>query len=165
MLEFRNKILFVGYGAVAQCALPILAKHLKMPLQRISVMDFEDRRDVLAPWLKRGVKFVHKRVTRGNMGALLGKYLEAGDVLIDLAWNIDCCEILQWCHDRGVLYINIVGPVRECQGRNAAENDVVLASHEHPPHDFKMGQTRPDGSARTRREPRSHLALHQAGFD
>ena len=30
----------------------------------------------------------------------------AGDVLIDLAWNIDACEILQWCHDRGVLYIN-----------------------------------------------------------
>ena len=40
------------------------------------------------------------------MGALLGKYLGAGDLLIDLAWNIDCCEILQWCHDRGVLYIN-----------------------------------------------------------
>ena len=106
MLEFRNKILFVGYGAVAQCALPILAKHLKLPLQHITVMDFEDRRDVLAPWLKRGVKFVHKRVTRENMGVLLGKYLAAGDVLIDLAWNIDCCEILQWCHDRGVLYVN-----------------------------------------------------------
>ena len=24
-----------------------------------------------------------------------------GDLLIDLAWNIDCCEILQWCHDHG----------------------------------------------------------------
>ena len=40
------------------------------------------------------------------MGTLLGKYLEAGDLLIDLAWNIDCCEILQWCHNRGVLYVN-----------------------------------------------------------
>jgi homospermidine synthase len=27
-------------------------------------------------------------------------------VLIDLAWNIDCCELLQWCHDHGVLYLN-----------------------------------------------------------
>ena len=27
-------------------------------------------------------------------------------MLVDLAWNVDCCEILQWCHDRGVLYIN-----------------------------------------------------------
>jgi homospermidine synthase len=106
MLSYKNKILFVGYGAVAQCALPILVKHIKLPARRITVMDFEDRRGVLAPWLKRGVRFVRRRVTRENMGALLGKYLAPGDLLIDLAWNIDCCEILQWCHDQGVLYVN-----------------------------------------------------------
>jgi len=106
MLPFNQKILFVGYGAVAQCALPILVKHIKLPARHITVMDFEDRRSALAPWLKRGVRFVRRRVTRDNMGALLGKYLGPGDLLIDLAWNIDCCEILQWCHDRGVLYVN-----------------------------------------------------------
>ena len=106
MLEYRNKVVFVGYGAVAQCTLPVLVKHIKVPARDITVMDFEDRRAVLAPWLKRGVQFVQKQVTRANLGALLGKYLGTGDLLIDLAWNIDCCEILQWCHDRGVLYIN-----------------------------------------------------------
>ncbi len=103
MLEYRNRILIVGYGAVAQCALPILVKHVKVPARDITVMDFEDRRAAMAPWVKRGVNFVRQRVTRTNMNALLGKYLEPGDLLIDLAWNIDCCEILQWCHDRGVL--------------------------------------------------------------
>ena len=106
MLEYKNKILFVGYGAVARCTLPILVKHIKVPARDITVMDFEDRRAVLAPWVKRGVKFVRQRVTRDNMDALLGKHLGAGDLLIDLAWNIDCCEVLQWCHDHGVLYIN-----------------------------------------------------------
>ncbi|OHE80176.1 MAG: homospermidine synthase [Verrucomicrobia bacterium GWF2_62_7] len=106
MIEFNKKVLFVGYGAVAQCALPILVKQIKMPAKNITVMDFEDRREALRPWTARGVKFARKRVTRDNMGALLGKYLSAGDLLIDLAWNIDCCEILQWCHDNGVLYIN-----------------------------------------------------------
>lgn len=106
MIEFGKKILFVGYGAVAQCALPILAKHLKVPMKNITVIDFEDRREILRPWTNRGVKFVHKRVTRENMGSLLGRYVGEGDLLIDLAWNIDCCEILQWCHDRGVLYVN-----------------------------------------------------------
>src|SRR5208337_3574247 len=99
MLEFNQKILFVGYGAVAQCALPILVKHIKTPAKNITVMDFEGRREILGPWLKRGVKFVQKRVTLENMDTLLGKHLGAGDLLIDLAWNIDCCEILQWCHD------------------------------------------------------------------
>jgi len=106
MIDFNKKILFVGYGAVAQCALPILVKHIKGPCRNITVMDFEDRRAILKPWTLRGVNFVQKRVARDNMGALLGKYLSAGDILIDLAWNIDACEILQWCHDNGVLYIN-----------------------------------------------------------
>ncbi len=93
MIEFGKRILFVGYGAVAQCTLPILAKHLKVPQKNITVMDFEDRRAALGPWIKRGVRFVRKRVTRENMGAVLGKYLGPGDVLVDLAWNIDACEI------------------------------------------------------------------------
>jgi len=106
MIEFGKRILFVGYGAVAQCTLPILLKHLKVPAKNITVVDFEDRRKVLGPSLKRGVRFVRKRVTRDNLGAVLGKYLGPGDVLVDLAWNIDACEILQWCHDHGVLYVN-----------------------------------------------------------
>ena len=105
-VEFNKKILMVGYGAVAQCALPILAKLIKAPLQNVTVIDFEDRRDQLKAWTKQGVKFVRDRVTPENLGSLLGKYLDTGDLLIDLAWNIDCCEILQWCHDHGVLYVN-----------------------------------------------------------
>src|ERR1039457_4734729 len=98
MLEFRNKVLFVGYGAVAQCTLPILIKHIKVAARDITGMDFEDRRAALAPWLKRGVNFARKRVTRENMDTLLGKHLAAGDLLVALACNSDCCEILQWCH-------------------------------------------------------------------
>ena len=91
---------------MAQCTLPILTKHLKVPLSNITVMDFEDKAKDLKPWTDRGIKFVRDRVTPENMGALVGKFVSAGDMIIDLAWNIDCCEILQWCHDRGVLYVN-----------------------------------------------------------
>jgi len=106
MINFGKRILFVGYGAVAQCTLPILFKHLRVPPKNVTVLDFEDRRELLGPWLKRGVKFVQKRVTRANLATLLGKHVGEGDLLVDLAWNIDACEILQWCHDRGVLYVN-----------------------------------------------------------
>ena len=106
MAKFTGKVLMVGYGAVAQCALPILVKRAKIPCKSITVMDFENKRAELKPWIAQGVRWVRDRVTQENMGALLGKYLKAGDLLIDLAWNIDCCEILQWCHDAGVLYIN-----------------------------------------------------------
>ncbi len=106
MIEFKNKILFVGYGAVAECTLPILFKHMKVPAKNVTVMDFENRAEKLKPWTKKGVRFVRDRVTEDNMGKLLAKHVGAGDLLIDLAWNIDALEILQWCRDHGVMYIN-----------------------------------------------------------
>ena len=106
MIAFKNKILFVGYGAVAECTLPILFKHIKVPAKNVTVMDFENRAEKLKPWTSKGVRFVRDRVTEANMGRLLAKHLGAGDLLIDLAWNIDALEILQWCRDHGVLYIN-----------------------------------------------------------
>lgn len=106
MLPFQNKILFVGYGAVAECTLPILFKHLKVPAKNVTVMDFVDKKAKLAKWIKKGVRFVSDRVTEENMTTLLAKHVGPGDILIDLAWNIDACEILQWCHDNGVRYIN-----------------------------------------------------------
>ena len=106
MTRFENKSLFVGYGAVAECALPILLRHLEVKPERITVMDFEDRSAKLKEFTAKGVHWVRDRITEKNMGALLGKYVGAGDIIIDLAWNIDACEILDWCHKRGVMYVN-----------------------------------------------------------
>ncbi len=106
MLEFPKRVLFLGYGAVAQCALPIFIKHVRVPPANISVMDFEDRGEILKPWIAQGVRFVKQQITPDNLAVELGKYVSSGDLIIDLAWNIECCEILQWCHDHGVLYVN-----------------------------------------------------------
>ncbi|MHB0997024.1 MAG: saccharopine dehydrogenase NADP-binding domain-containing protein, partial [Elusimicrobiales bacterium] len=130
MKKFDNKILFVGYGSVAQCALPMLLKLVKVPAKNITVMDFEDKRGALKPMLAKGVKYVRAQVTKKNMGQLLGKYLKAGDMLIDLAWNIDACEILQWCHDRGVLYINtsteLWDPYKDAEKKHPTERTLYV---------------------------------------
>jgi homospermidine synthase len=106
MIPFDHKVLFMGFGAVARCALPIFAKHIRVPMKNITAIDFEDRSEVLKPWTAQGVRFVHNRVIPKDLGSQLGQYLSRGDLLVDLAWNIDCCELLQWCHDHGVLYVN-----------------------------------------------------------
>lgn len=106
MVQFGKRVLFIGFGSVAQCTLPILVKHLQVPLANITVMDFEDKSQLLKPWTDQGVKYVRNKITPENLGSVLNQYVGPGDLLIDLAWNIDACEILQWCHDRGVLYLN-----------------------------------------------------------
>jgi len=106
MLRFPNKVLLVGFGAVARCTLPILVKHLSIDPKNVAIVDFEPNELALKPWIEQGMTFVQDRVTPENLGSLLGPYVSPGGLLIDLAWNIDCCEIVQWCHDRGVLYVN-----------------------------------------------------------
>lgn len=125
MLEFRNRILFVGFGAVARCTLPILLKHICVNPKLITIVDFEPNEAALRPWLEQGVTFVRDRVTSDNLGTLLGQHVSTGDLLIDLAWNIDCCEIVQWCHDQGVLYINtsveLWDPYSEVDGKHPTQ--------------------------------------------
>jgi len=106
MQTFSNRILFVGFGFVARCTLPILVKHINVKPSQITIMEFEPDHAALKPWIEQGMRFVQKKVTPENLNTLLGEHLSAGDLLIDLAWNIDCGEIVQWCHDHGVLYLN-----------------------------------------------------------
>jgi homospermidine synthase len=106
MATFANRVVLVGFGAVARCTLPILTQHLKIDPKRITTIEFEPNEAALKPWIDQGMTFVKDRVTPQSLGTLLGQHLSDGDLLIDLAWNIDCCEIVQWCHERGVLYVN-----------------------------------------------------------
>lgn len=105
-LSFSGRVLFLGFGAVARCTLPVLLKHLSLPLERVTILDFSRNEEALSPWLSQGVQFVEGRITPDNLGSVLGAHLSPGDLLIDLAWNIDCCEIVGWCHSHGVLYVN-----------------------------------------------------------
>lgn len=106
MLTFNQNVLIIGYGAVSQCTLPLLFKHIAIPYQNVTIIDIEDKRGALAPWLARGVKFFQRKVTRESLAPILSEYLSRGGLLIDLAWNIDCGEIITWCHNHGVLYVN-----------------------------------------------------------
>jgi homospermidine synthase len=119
-MTYSHRILFVGFGAVGRCTLPVLLRHIDVDPARITIMDFEPNEAALKPWIERGVTFVKDRVTPDNLGALLGRHLSTGDLLIDLAWNIDCVEIVQWCHDHGVMYLNTSVELWDPYGLGAA---------------------------------------------
>jgi homospermidine synthase len=105
-VEFKNKVLIIGYGAVAKCTLPILLRHVNIPLENITIIDFKEKAQDLKAFTARGLRFFKRKVTHENLDQILSDYLSAGGLLIDLAWNIDCCELVQWCHDHNVLYVN-----------------------------------------------------------
>lgn len=105
-VKFNGKLLVIGCGGVSQCAIPLILRHVDMPADRITIMDFADNRSRIQEALRRGVRYVFDRVTKENYKTLLARYVGSGDMIIDLAWNIDCWAILDWCREAKILYVN-----------------------------------------------------------
>lgn len=105
-IRFEGKILVIGCGYVSRCTLPLLLKHIDVNPGQVTVIDFVDCRKHIADSLAAGVHFDIVRITPENLHSELNRYVDSGDLIVDLAWNIDCCSILQWCHDHNVRYVN-----------------------------------------------------------
>jgi len=105
-IALGGRILMLGCGSVAQCTLPLILRHIEMDFTRITVMDMLDNRRTIQRALDAGVMYVQHTITPDNVATTLTQYVGAGDILIDVAYNIDCVELVQWCHDHDVMYIN-----------------------------------------------------------
>lgn len=101
-----GRVLVLGCGSVAQCTVPLLISELGIEPGRVTVVDFVDNRARIAGSIAKGVRYEQDRVTPDNLDTFLGGRVGQGDLLLDLAWNIDCPTIVNWCRDHGVRYLN-----------------------------------------------------------
>lgn len=122
---FHNRILVLGAGSVAQCAIPLLLEHL-VEAKQMTIVDQRDNRSRVQSAIDMGATYFQDQLTRENLDEFLSKYLSEGDFLLDLAWNIDANEMIEWAHDHGVIYVNTSleewepysgGPERSVQSR------------------------------------------------
>jgi len=123
--SFHNRILVLGAGSVAQCAIPLLLEHL-VEAKQMTIVDQRDNRSRVQEAIDQGATYFQDQLTRENLDEFLSRYLSAGDFLLDLAWNIDANEMIQWAHDHDVIYVNTSleewepysgGPERSVQSR------------------------------------------------
>lgn len=101
-----GRVLFLGCGSVTQAALPLLIRDVKVDPSAITIIDFVDNRHRVADALAAGVTYKTLQITPDNLDEVLSAHVSAGDMLLDLAWNIDAPTIIGWCHDHGVRYLN-----------------------------------------------------------
>jgi homospermidine synthase len=101
-----SRILFLGCGSVTQAVLPLLLRDVKVPASSITILDFVDNRHRIANELQAGVTYKEIKITPENLSDVLAAHVGSGDMLIDLAWNIDATTILTWCHNNNVRYLN-----------------------------------------------------------
>ena len=91
---------------MAQCTVPLLVRDLGFKPEQLRILDFVDNRHRVADLIAKGVVYEQERITPENLDAILSSRVGSGDMLLDLAWNIDCNVILQWCRDHNVRYLN-----------------------------------------------------------
>jgi homospermidine synthase len=103
---FDGRILMLGCGSVGQCTLPLVRRHVDMPAERITVMDFEDVRAKIGESLQAGVAFKRARLTQDNYASVLGGLVGPGDIIVDLSWNVETYDMLAWCGEHNVRYLN-----------------------------------------------------------
>lgn len=105
-LRFGGRVLLLGCGSVSQCLQPLLLRHIDMDFTKLTVMDFEDLEGSIPDTMAAGASYARVKVTPSNLAEELGRRLGEGDLLINLSWNIDTIDIVQWCQDHGVLYVD-----------------------------------------------------------
>ena len=105
-ITFNGRILLLGCGAVSQCLQPLLLRHFEMDFSKLTIMDFEDNRARAKEALDAGAQYVQEYITPYNYAKIISKHVGPGDILIDLAWSIETLDLMVWCHDNNVRYIN-----------------------------------------------------------
>lgn len=105
-MKFKGRILVLGYGSVAQCFVPILIKFLQINPKNITVVDIQNKEDLLADYISKGLLFVQQTINKNNYKEFVSKFVGADDLLIDLALNIDTIDLLTWCRQTNVYFLN-----------------------------------------------------------
>ncbi|MFE3188223.1 saccharopine dehydrogenase NADP-binding domain-containing protein [Nocardia sp. NPDC059240] len=128
-----GRVLVVGLGAVSRSVLPLLFRHLRLDPAKYTVLDCVPAPESIR-WVEgRGAQFLRQRVTSENYREVLRQEVAAGDLVIDLACDIDTVAMLDWCHAQGVRYINTsVGLWDErptARDANPAHQPTVYARH------------------------------------
>ncbi|MFM9036408.1 MAG: saccharopine dehydrogenase NADP-binding domain-containing protein [Actinomycetota bacterium] len=101
-----RRYVVLGFGAVGQATVPLLVHDRGVDPRNITVVDYESDPARLGDLVGSGLTFERARITRDNLDLELSRRLSPGDVLLNLAWNIDACTIIGWCHDHGVHYLD-----------------------------------------------------------
>ena len=103
---FDGRLLMLGCGSVGQCTLPLVRRHIDMPADRIAILDFADVRPRVEDSLQAGVVFKQTRLTQDNYTSMLSELVGPGDILVDLSWNVETFDLLAWCGEHDVRYLN-----------------------------------------------------------
>ena len=118
-IDFRGRVVVVGFGSTGQGVLPLLLRHV-VAKERVLVIT-PDAGDAAAA-RRAGVATIEQALTRADHGGQLGSQLQRGDLVLNLSVGVSSVDLIVLCRERGALYLDT--SVEPWQG---AYTDAALA--------------------------------------
>lgn len=104
-VDFPGRVIVLGCGSIGQGALPLLRRHIRCPDKGgLLVLSADESGRGIAR--DCGADFVHAHLTPGNHTRLLGRYVRAGDLVLNLSVNVSSLDVIRFCAARGALYVD-----------------------------------------------------------
>jgi len=106
-MEERH-VLVLGSGQVAVALLELfgVAGFQPRSCTVLSQDPFDPRVTERVPFVRDSVVFRRAVLDPESVPVLLGKMVSAGDVVVDLTYQVDTLTLVRWCHGHGVFYLN-----------------------------------------------------------
>jgi len=105
-VEFSGRLLIVGFGSIGTGVLPLILRHIGIPKNRITIITADERGHAVAR--KEKIAFSVTPLRRGNYKKVLKAYLRRGDFLLNLSVEVSSVDLIRFCQERGILYLDTV---------------------------------------------------------
>ena len=107
MIEFKNKIIQFGFGAVGKSFFEKVFKEIKIDKSQYFVISRDKLEYTFFLELGGNIgNFIVAEITKENFKSVFSKYLEEGDFLIDFADSVGTRDFVEWCANKNVMYLN-----------------------------------------------------------
>ena len=103
-IPFPGRLTIVGWGAIAQGVLPLLFRHFALRPEQVAIVtaDAEGIREAR----DYGVSHTILPLDRDNFRQVLAPLVGPGDFLLNLAVNVASVALIEFCRERGALYLD-----------------------------------------------------------
>ncbi len=101
---FSGRLVMLGFGSIGQGLLPLILRHIDLPVDRITIVSGDERgRDLAGSY---GVRFEVQPLTRANFSEMLAPLVGVGDFLLNLSVDVSSVALIGFCYGRGALYLD-----------------------------------------------------------
>jgi homospermidine synthase len=106
--RIEGPVVMIGFGSIGMGTLPLIERHFEYDAARLTVIDPDP--DIANFLARHRIRHLHLGLTRDNYREVLGGLFPAGEggFCVNLSVDVSSLDLIRWCRERGVLYIDTV---------------------------------------------------------